>query len=373
MRFLFLIQGEGRGHLTQALSFAALLKKENHELVGVVVGKSQRRQVPDFFLQKIDTTVTTVESPNFETDGLEKKILLGKTIRKSLAKLPAYWTSLQNIHALVQEKQPEVVVNFYEPLAGLYYLFFSPKIAFWAIGHQYLEGHPEFTFAPNRPVEQFLFRWHTRLTAWGASERLALSFLPKIAGPGIKVVPPLLRQEVKELTVSQEDFFLTYMVNPGYAEEVIAFASTNPNIQIKAFWDKKGAAVNEYPLPNLCFHQVNDLKFLEAMAACKALICTAGFESVCEAMYLGKPVVMVPIAGQYEQACNALDGEQSGAGKMANFFDFELLTQLSLPEANHTKKYQEWTESWPETFRKLVGKLESEPNKDSPQFVLASS
>ena len=53
MRFLFLIQGEGRGHLTQALSFAALLKKEQHELVGVVVGKNPRRQVPDFFLQKI--------------------------------------------------------------------------------------------------------------------------------------------------------------------------------------------------------------------------------------------------------------------------------------------------------------------------------
>ena len=167
MRFLFLIQGEGRGHLTQALSFAALLKKENHELVGVVVGKSPRRQVPDFFLQKIGTAVTSVESPNFETDGLEKKILLGKTIRKSLAKLPTYWTSLQKIHALIQDTQPEVVVNFYEPLAGLYNLLFAPKIAFWAIGHQYLESHPEFTFAPKRGLEKFLFQLHTRFTAWG--------------------------------------------------------------------------------------------------------------------------------------------------------------------------------------------------------------
>jgi hypothetical protein len=68
-----------------------------------------------------------------------------------------------------------------------------------------------------------------------------------------------------------------------------------------------------------------------------------------------------------------LDGEQSGAGKKADFFDFELLTSLSLPDASHTKNYQEWAESWPETFRKLVEKLESEPTKDSPQFVLASS
>ena len=373
MRFLFLIQGEGRGHLTQALSFAALLKKENHELVGVVVGKSPRRQVPDFFLQKIGTAVTSVESPNFETDGLEKKILLGKTIRKSLAKLPTYLTSLQKIHALIQDTQPEVVVNFYEPLAGLYNLLFAPKIAFWAIGHQYLESHPEFTFAPKRGLEKFLFQLHTRFTAWGASERLALSFLPKENCNGVRVVPPLLRQEVKELTVSQGDFYLTYMVNPGYAEEVLTFAKNNPEVHIKAFWDKKGAAACENPLPNLSFHRINDQKFLEAMAACKGLICTAGFESVCEAMYLGKPVVMVPIAGQYEQACNALDGEQSGAGKKAEFFDFELLTSISLPDASHTKGYQEWAESWPTAFQKLVHKLESEPKKEYPEFVYASS
>jgi uncharacterized protein (TIGR00661 family) len=371
MRFLFLIQGEGRGHLTQALSFAALLKKEQHELVGVVVGKSPRRQVPDFFLQKIGVAITQVESPNFETDGLEKKILLGKTIRKNLGRTATYWTSLQKIHALIQEKQPGVVVNFYEPLAGLYNLLFAPKIAFWAIGHQYLERHPEFTFSPNRSLEKFLFQMHTRLTAWGASEQLALSFLPKKASNGVQVVPPLLRQEVKELTVAQEDFYLTYMVNPGYAEEVMTFAKNNPEINIKAFWDKKGAAVSEHPLPNLSFHLVNDQAFLEAMAACKGLICTAGFESVCEAMYLGKPVVMVPVAGQYEQACNALDGEQSGAGKKADFFDFELLTSLSLPEASRTKGYQEWAESWPSEFRKLVYKQEQITQNDSPELVLS--
>jgi hypothetical protein len=85
---------------------------------------------------------------------------------------------------------------------------------------------------------------------------LALSFLPKENHKGVQVVPPLLRQEVKELTVSQENFYLTYMVNSGYGEEVLTFARNNPEVKIKAFWDKKGAAENEYPLPNLSFHQV---------------------------------------------------------------------------------------------------------------------
>ena len=45
--------------------------------------------------------------------------------------------------------------------------------------------------------------------------------------------------------------------------------------------------------------------FLEYMAGCKGYATTAGFESVCEAMYLQKPVLMVPT--HIKQECNALD------------------------------------------------------------------
>ena len=38
MRFLFTVQGEGRGHYTQALSLAAILRKQGHEVVAVLVG-----------------------------------------------------------------------------------------------------------------------------------------------------------------------------------------------------------------------------------------------------------------------------------------------------------------------------------------------
>jgi hypothetical protein len=274
---------------------------------------------------------------------------------------------------VIEKNQPDVVLNFYEPLGGLYSLFFRPKAAFWTIGHQYLEAHPDFVFAPGRRLEKFLFRMHTRLTAIGAEERLALSFLPKENQAGIRVVPPLLRNEVKELKVSRGDFYLAYMVNPGYAEEVFAFAKGHPEVQIRTYWDKKGAQEVEFPLPNLSFHKVNDQGFLEAMAACKGLLCTAGFESVCEAMYLGKPVLMVPVAGQYEQACNALDGEQSGAGKKADFFDFSLLTTLHLPDPNHTANYRKWAESWPSEFRKLVYKQEQITQNDSTELVYASN
>ena len=41
------------------------------------------------------------------------------------------------------------------------------------------------------------------------------------------------------------------------------------------------------------------------MGRCRGVVCTAGFESVSEAMWLGKPVCMAPTPGHYEQRCNA--------------------------------------------------------------------
>lgn len=48
MKYLFIIQGEGRGHLTQAITLERLLVQNGHSVVGMLVGKSPSRQLPDF-------------------------------------------------------------------------------------------------------------------------------------------------------------------------------------------------------------------------------------------------------------------------------------------------------------------------------------
>ena len=355
MKFLFIVQGEGRGHMTQAIAFSHLLKSQGHELVGVIIGKSQRRSIPEFFSRQISAPIHPVESPNFETDGDHKKILLAKTLQKNFQKLGTFWKSLKTIDRMVKDSEPDIILNFYDLLGGLYNFLFRPQAEFWVIGHQYLISHPDFKFAPGRPLEKALFQLNTYFTALGAKEKLALSFLPQHPTQRkIRVVPPLLRKEVKLLNTSQYDFYLAYLVNPGYASEIRNFAQKCPHINIKAYWDKKDATEIEHPLPNLSFHRVNDLTFLQDMAACKGLACTAGFESVCEAMYLGKPVLMIPVAGQYEQACNALDGETSGAGVASGSFDFSLLEKAEKKDTEASLIYQEWVDSWPNVFRKLM-------------------
>ena len=356
MNFLFIVQGEGRGHMTQAISFSRLLESQGHRLTGVILGKSKRRSVPEFFEREIPAPIHLVESPNFETDGNQKKVSIQKTILKYSLKLKTFHQSLKAIDQIVAAKNPDVILNFYDLLGGLYNFLYRPKAQFWVIGHQYLIHHPSFKFAPNKPIDKFLFRFNTALTSLGADERLALSFLPQVryANQKVRVVPPLLRPEVKLLEPKTGDFYLAYMVNPGYAEEVIFFAKANPQLKIKAYWDKKEAAETEHPLPNLSFHRVHDRRFLQDMADCSGLVCTAGFESVCEANYLGKPVMMIPVDGQYEQACNALDAEASGVGIASADFDFAKLERLQRVESASSSQYQRWVDSWPLVFREII-------------------
>lgn len=356
MKFLFIVQGEGRGHMTQAIALSQKLESWGHLVSAVCIGKSARREIPAYVHEKITAPIYLFESPNFVTDNKQKSILLWKTIVYNLSKFGKFQKSLRNLDEQVKKYQPDVILNFYDMLGGLYNAIYQPTCTYWTIGHQYLTEHPDFPFAQNQPLAKWLFILNTKLTAIGASRILALSFRPFIDSPNKKlhVLPPLLRKETMLLRPTKGDFFLCYMVNPGYGQEVKKFAEANPSVQIVAFWDQKSFPSGYQPTPNLIFYQVNDQLFLEKMAACKGLVSTAGFESICEAMYLGKPVMMVPVAGQYEQACNAVDAEISGAGISSASFDFQKLVDHIGDSAPASPKIRHWFDQFDALFLGLI-------------------
>ncbi|GGF16280.1 glycosyltransferase family protein [Echinicola rosea] len=361
MKFIFIVQGEGRGHMTQALALFELLKSQGHLVSDVLIGTSSRRNIPEFVRKGLKTNLIQFESPNFVADKKEKSINISKTIRHNLYRARRFSDSLNLIDQVVKSSQPDIILNFYDLLAGIYNFFYRPKSSFWTIGHQYLISHPDFPFAPGAPIQKILFKLNTKVTALGAQKCLALSFrsLPPSFGNNITVIPPLLRPKVKQLQPSSGDYILTYMVNSGYSEEVIAFSKKHPDIKIEAFWDKKEMPSPYYPTPNLTFHQIDDQLYLEKMAACRGLLSTAGFESICEAMYFGKPVMMVPVKGQYEQACNALDALAAQAGISHNEFDFKKFDIFLQSSHNTPSNFVDWER---ELEKKLSEILSSQNN-----------
>ena len=329
MKVLFIVQGEGRGHLTQAITMEELLRRNGHEVVEVLVGKSNSRRLPGFFNRSIQAPVKRFLSPNFMPTPANKRVSLSRSVAYNTAKLPTYIKSINYIHHRIEESGADLVINFYELLTGLTYLFFRPSVPQISIGHQYLFLHRDFEFPDKNGINLWLLRFFTRLTCLGAQRKLALSFreMEDDEEEHIHVVPPLLRRDVLSCEGAEGDYLHGYMVNSGFGESIRDWHRAHPEVPLHFFWDKQGEEEVCRIDDTLSFHQIDDVKFLRYMAGCKAYATTAGFESVCEAMYLGKPLLMVP--AHIEQDCNAHDAARTGAGIISDSFDLERLLEFS--------------------------------------------
>lgn len=329
MRFLFIVQGEGRGHLTQAISLAGMLRRHGHEVAEVLVGKSRLREVPAFFRERIGVPVRVYDAPSLIFKKDRKHIDKWKTFlyNTNPRKLYLFGESIELIHRRITVNKPDAVVNFHEILPGFMHLRFRIHIPFINIGHQYLLKHPDYRFGKEDSQNMMLLRFHTLLSGIGASRLLALSFYEMKDCPHEKMVvmPPLLRKEVLEVCPSEGDYILGYMLNQGYVTEVRRWHEAHPEVALHFFWDRKDAPEKWIVDDTLTLHRIDDGQFLHYMEHCSGYITTAGFESVCEALYMNKPVMLIP--AHMEQEINARDAASINGGIIGESFDLSRLLE----------------------------------------------
>lgn len=347
MNFLFIVQGEGRGHMSQALSMSQVLKTNGHEVVKVLIGKSKRRTIPTYFFDKIDAPSSTYESPNFVIGKDNKKIRLLPTILYNMARGMSYFKSLRFIHREIKKSKPDVVINFYEVMSGIYFYLYRPDIVHCCIGHQYMGLHPDFEFPKGRNMERWMFKAHTRVTCLKSNLLLGLSFSKynNIPSKHLHVIPPLLREEILQATPGDKGYILAYILNQGYAREIEEWHAQHSQTEIHLFGDAPFEESFKVIRDHLTWHQINDETFIEYLTNCTGYISTAGFESVCEAMYLNKPVMMIPTGNHFEQASNALDASKTGAGITGNSFNISKLIDFIPHYQFDNVQYRKWVQS----------------------------
>jgi uncharacterized protein (TIGR00661 family) len=336
------------------------------------VGKSRGQAVPTFFRAAFDAPVTHVESPTFVSDGADQSVRPWVTLLREVRRTPTFWQSLKALGAALDRHEPDVVVNFFEPLMGLYAASHQVSPPVVAVAHQYMFSHPAYRFPDGHRVQREAVRAFARLTAWGATRRLALSLYPAPDRPGdnLAVVPPLLRSDLfRQPQGRGEPFFLVYVLNSGYAEEVIRWHEKNPEVQLHCFWDRPDAAPVEPYDETLTFHQLDDEKFLSFMARCRGFVSTAGFESIAEAMYLQTPVQVVPVEGHYEQLCNAVDAVRAGAGIRSFRFDIDRLQEVLPRYPEGDTNFRAWVRR---ARRRFVQEIEAVAERGEPSATTSA-
>jgi uncharacterized protein (TIGR00661 family) len=124
-----------------------------------------------------------------------------------------------------------------------------------------------------------------------------------------RVVAPILDDSVRASPVRKEGFVLAYLYT--YTTERVV-ASLRPPARFRVYG--MGALPDH---DNIDFCATDRAAFVRDLAACDGVILNGSFQGVCEAAALGKPVLSIPFADQYEEAFNAFHIARTGLGQWA--------------------------------------------------------
>ncbi len=345
---MFIVQGEGRGHLSQALALREHLAEAGHTVEKVFVGCSGRRSLPDYFLEGFREQPECFASPYFLHTPNKKGIYVGRTILFNLLRAPRYICAVKRLRREIGTLGPDVVFNFYDGIGALALKRGIPPVKRMGIGHHFFLHLDGYRCNGGNPLHKWFLGFHTRLVMRSCDQVLALSFRESPGSERISVVPPLVRRSFRESGHKPGNRYLVYLLQEGFVTDLIALARNDPSFRADLFSDlPAGTRVPE----GICLHPFSDKLFREKMASCKGLITTAGFDTVAEAAYAGIPLGVVPVRNHFEQRCNSVDAEQNGIGKVLDGIHTASLKKL---EKAGNKGYREWVDSAGERIIKMM-------------------
>ena len=333
---ILIVQGEGRGHMSQSMALAEYLEDAGHTVERVYTGCRTPGTLPGCFLKFFPKKLDPFYSPYFLRTPNKKGIYVGKTLLMNLLRSLIYLREVKRIRNEIGVLEPDAVFNFYDVIGALAMRKLNPAIRRIGIGHHFFLHLDGYKCNGGSVWHKWLLKIHTRVIVKSCDRILALSFEEAIGDSIIGVAPPLIRKTFREIKYTPGDRFLVYLLNEGYLFDLIRISRDDPGFSSDVFT----ALSPEIDLPpGIRLHPLDDNTFREMMSTCKGLITTAGFDTAAEAAYLGIPMVVIPAQHHFEQRCNSVDVERSGIGIAVD----QLLPGIQhhlIAGDNH--KYRQW-------------------------------
>ena len=335
---VFIVQGEGKGHMSQALALKEYLDEAGHTVEAVLLGTGYADEVPDYFRKVFDHKLRTFRSPWFLRTPNKKGIYVGRTLLFNLLYSVGYLKEIARIRREINALQPDVIFNFYELLGALAMRKTASGIRKIGLGHHFYL-HLNLTLSRMGPSwHRILLRMHTRMIMKSCDRVLALSFRKEQGSDAIRVVPPLIRREFREMNHIPGNSYLVYLLQEGFFYDLVRLARSRPGFQADLF-----TTLNpDIEIPEgIRIHPFDAKKFSKLMASCKGLITTAGFDSAAEAACHGIPLAVIPSHNHFEQKCNGADITAKGIGISVSQIDLGILERMHSFDA---REYRAWVD-----------------------------
>ena len=145
-------------------------------------------------------------------------------------------------------------------------------------------------------------------------------------------MPSLLRDEVLAATPEQGDHLLVY----GRISETADAALKAAGVPAHVYGGRDDVTADQRD-GNLLYRPFANEAFIEDLRTSRGVVASAGYSLMSEAVYLRKPMLALPLAGQFEQEMNARYLSSLGYGTASSALDTPALNRFLEQEPQLTE------------------------------------
>ena len=314
MKILYGVVGEGMGHAMRSRVVLSHLVEAGHEVSVMASGRAHG------FLEKRFSGVRQIQGLHIIYE--ENRVRPGKTLLSNVASTAAgVPANIAAYFELIKAFRPEVVISDFESWTymfgkshGLPVLSIDNMQIINRAKHEpeILEGHrASFEVARAFVKSKLPFCDHYFITTF---------FRPELRKERTSLHPPILRPEILAAAAKARrgEHLLVYQTGEGYESLSQTLAKTGLECRI---YGMRRDIQEEVVEGNLRYRPFSEDAFIDDLATSRAVIAGGGFTTMGEAVFLRKPMLSVPLGGQFEQVMNARYLEKVGYGKGAESLD----------------------------------------------------
>ncbi len=312
MRIAYGIFGYGRGHATRAAAILPELRKRHH--VRIFAGGDAFDQLaPEYSVSRIPTI-----GYRYDKRGGISAWLTAKDNARGVLDMLFHGPQFRDVCAAVRDFAPDLIVSDAEPWMHRVARYLKiPRIGFDHFGIM-VYCVPKIPFGDRILSRRDVFVYRYLM---GKPDRIIVSsfYYAKPRWPRVRVIGPLLRDEVLAATPMRGDHLLVYF-NKGVHQfkPHIEQALRAADLPCRIYGTPRRATDGK-----LAFLPMSNAGFVEDMATCRAIVSTAGNQLVGEAVHLCKPMLVMP-ENCVEQRLNAASLERRHFGRAVRPRDFSI-------------------------------------------------
>jgi uncharacterized protein (TIGR00661 family) len=328
MRILYGVVGEGMGHATRSKVVIDHLLEQKHKVKIVVSGRAytfMKRHFPDV----VEIRGLTIR---YSAGAMDRDLSVVQNVLLSPSML------VQNAAAYIDDVRhfkPKMVFSDFDSYAWFFARRFGLPIV--SIDNQQIihkcKHDGEITHgvrADYRATRAFV-----KAKLPGCEHYVITSFFtPAIRAKfreKVTIVPPILREDILNANPTRGGHVLVYQtstsdgalleqLNRLHARKFVVYGLGRDAVE-----------------GNCTLHSFSEQRFVRDLASARAVVTNGGLSLMHEAIYLGKPILSVPVRHQFEQEMNARYLEQYGYGLSAPHIDADVLDAFLRQERRYER------------------------------------